>query len=191
MDRVSYIDKRLSMYDNNSFKIITSGMRIFLIGFMGSGKTHWGTRIAEKLQIPFYDLDAVIVNSEGMNISEIFVNKGEEYFRYIEKQTLEDLVAREENFVLSAGGGTPCFFNNIDFMKRNGKVLWLNTSLEALNQRLIKEKMSRPLLKGITEMGLRAYIIRKLSERKMYYEQADLMVHEETTDLKSFISMLQ
>ena len=166
-------------------------MRIFLIGFMGSGKTHWGTRIAEKLQIPFYDLDAVIVNSEGMSISEIFVNKGEEYFRYMEKQTLEDLVAREENFVLSAGGGTPCFFNNIDFMKRNGKVLWLNTSLEALNQRLLKEKMSRPLLRGITELGLRAYIIRKLSERKMYYEQADLMVHEETTDLESFINMLR
>lgn len=166
-------------------------MRIFLIGFMGSGKTHWGTRIAEKLQIPFYDLDAVIVNNEGMNISEIFLNKGEEYFRYIEKQTLEDLVNREENFVLSAGGGTPCFFNNIDFMKRNGKVLWLNTSLEALNQRLMKEKISRPLLKGITEKGLRAYIIRKLSERKIYYEQADLTVHEETTDLESFISMLQ
>ena len=126
-----------------------------------------------------------------MSISEIFVSKGEEYFRYTEKQTLEDLVSREENFVLSAGGGTPCFFNNIDFMKRNGKVLWLNTSLEALNQRLIKEKMSRPLLKGITESGLRAYIIRKLSERKMYYEQADLMVHEETTDLESFINMLQ
>ncbi|HET6999900.1 MAG TPA: shikimate kinase [Puia sp.] len=166
-------------------------MRIFLIGFMGSGKTHWGTRISEKLQIPFYDLDAVIVHNEGMNISEIFLNKGEEYFRYIEKQTLEDLVTKEENFVLSAGGGTPCFFNNIDFMKRNGKVLWLNTSLEALNQRLLKEKMSRPLLRGITESGLRAYIIRKLSERKMYYEQADLMVHEETTDLDSFINMLR
>jgi shikimate kinase len=166
-------------------------MRIFLIGFMGSGKTHWGTRIAEKLQFPFYDLDAVVVNSEGMNISEIFASKGEEYFRYVEKQTLEDLVNREENFVLSAGGGTPCFFNNIDFMKRNGKVLWLNTSLEALNQRLMKEKMSRPLLRGVTESDLRAYIIRKLSERKMYYEQADLMVHEETADLESFIHILQ
>ncbi len=84
-------------------------MRIFLIGFMGSGKTHWGTRIAENLKIPFYDLDAVIVHEEGMNISEIFTVKGEEYFRYKEKQTLEDLVAKEENFVLSAGGGTPCF----------------------------------------------------------------------------------
>ncbi len=166
-------------------------MRIFLIGFMGSGKTHWGMRIAEKLQIPFYDLDAVIVNNEGMNISEIFADKGEEYFRYKEKQTLEDLVNKEEHFVLSAGGGTPCFFNNIKFMKRSGKVLWLNTSLEALNQRLLKEKMSRPLLSGITESGLRSYIIRKLSERKMYYEQADLMVHEETTELESFISMLQ
>jgi shikimate kinase len=166
-------------------------MRIFLIGFMGSGKTHWGTRIAEKLNIPFYDLDAVVVNHEGMNISEIFSNKGEEYFRYIEKQTLEDLVGREENFVLSAGGGTPCFFNNIEFMKRSGKVLWLNTSLDALNQRLMKEKMTRPLLRGITEADLRAYIIRKLSERKMYYEQADLMVHEETIDLDSLVTMLQ
>ena len=75
-----------------------------------------------------------------MSISEIFTEKGEEYFRYMEKQTLEDLVDREENFVLSAGGGTPCFFNNIDFMKKNGKVLWLNTSLEALNQTTSERK---------------------------------------------------
>jgi shikimate kinase len=67
----------------------------------------------------------------------------------MEKQTLEDLVSREEHFVLSAGGGTPCFFNNIEFMKKNGKVLWLNTSLEALNQRLLKEKMSRDLWIGL------------------------------------------
>jgi shikimate kinase len=166
-------------------------MRIFLIGFMGSGKTHWGSRMAEKLQIPFYDLDAVIGGNEGMGIAEIFALKGEEYFRYMEKQTLEDLVSREKNFVLSAGGGTPCFFNNIEFMKRNGKVLWLNTSLEILNQRLLKEKISRPLLRGITEAGLRAYIIRKLSERKMYYEQADLMVHEETVELEKLVTLIQ
>ena len=165
-------------------------MRIFLIGFMGSGKTHWGTRMAERLQIPFYDLDAVIVNNEGMSIAEIFASKGEEYFRYMEKQTLEDLVSREEHFVLSAGGGTPCFFNNIEFMKRSGRVLWLNTSLEALNQRLLKERMARPLLRGITEAGLRAYIIRKLSERKMYYEQADLMVHEEAIELESLLKLI-
>ena len=166
-------------------------MRIFLIGFMGSGKTHWGNRIAEKLQIPFYDLDAVIVQAEGMSISDIFSIKGEEYFRYMEKQTMEDLVLKEENFVLSAGGGTPCFFNNIEFMKRNGRVLWLNTSLEVLNQRLLKEKKMRPLLRNIDEAGLRAYIIRKLSERKMYYEQADMMVHEEIMALEPLVSLLQ
>ena len=76
-------------------------------------------------------------------------------------------------------------------MKRSGKVVWLNTSLEILNQRLLKEKTSRPLLRGITEHGLRSYIIRKLSERKMYYEQADLMVHEETMDLESLMGLLK
>lgn len=181
----------MHLCNRGQHEILNGTMRIFLIGFMGSGKTHWGTRIAEKLQIPFYDLDAVIVNAEGMSISEIFAIKGEEYFRYMEKQTLEDLVSREEHFVLSAGGGTPCFFNNIEFMKKNGKVLWLNTSLEVLNQRLLKEKKTRPLLRNINEAGLRAYIIRKLSERKMYYEQADLMVHEETMELEHLIGLLQ
>ena len=166
-------------------------MRLFLIGFMGSGKTHWGTRIAGKLDLPFYDLDAVIVDSEGMNIPEMFAAKGEEYFRYAEKQMLEDLVQKEEHFVLSVGGGTPCFFNNIEFMKKNGKVLWLNTSLEVLNKRLLRDKYTRPLLNTITEAGLRAYIIRKLSERKMYYEQADIMVHEEAVELESFMGMLK
>jgi shikimate kinase len=166
-------------------------MRIFLIGFMGSGKTHWGSRIAKNLQIPFYDLDSVIVHEDGMSVSEIFATKGEEYFRYKEKQKLEELVSQQENFVLSAGGGTPCFFNNIKFMKKHGKVVWLNTSLEVLNKRLLNEKMSRPLLREISEAGLRAYIIRKLSERKMYYEQADLMVHEETIELEPLLTMLQ
>jgi|SRR5450432_848374 len=165
-------------------------MRIFLIGFMGSGKTYWGTRIAENLHIPFFDLDAVIVHKEGMPVSEIFAGKGEEYFRYKEKQTLEDLANKNEHFVISAGGGTPCFFNNIKFMKRNGKVIWLNTSLEVLNKRLIREKITRPLLQNISEAGIRSYIIRKLSERKMYYEQADIMVHEENMELESIVSLL-
>ncbi len=166
-------------------------MRIFIIGFMGSGKTFWGTRIAEALQIPFYDLDAVIVNEEGMSVSEIFDIKGEEYFRYKEKQMLEDLVASNEHFVLSAGGGTPCFFNNIKFMKRQGKVIWLNTSTSILKQRLMKEKQLRPLLWGISEASLHNYIVRKLGERKMYYEQANLTVFEDDMVLESVIDLLK
>lgn len=166
-------------------------MRIFLIGFMGSGKTYWGTKIAESLQFSFYDLDAVIVEEEGMAIAEIFKSRGEEYFRYREKMVLEELVAKTDNFVLSTGGGTPCFFNNIKSMKGHGKVIWLNTSTSMLQQRLTKERLTRPLLRNISEAELHSYIIRKLGERKMYYEQADVIVKEEEMLLEPLISLLK
>ncbi|MBS1599839.1 MAG: shikimate kinase [Bacteroidetes bacterium] len=165
-------------------------MKIFLIGFMGSGKTHWGKLLAEKLQMSFFDLDTVITEKEGKTISEIFADKGEEFFRYREKEVLEELVNNNENFILSSGGGTPCFFNNISFMKKNGRVVWLNTSVDILKQRLLKERMSRPLIKNIGEAQLKSYIIRKLGERKMYYEQADVMVNEEGILLQPLIELL-
>jgi shikimate kinase len=167
-------------------------MKIFLIGFMGSGKTHWGKILSAKLQLPFRDLDSLIVEKEQKSIAEVFSEKGEEYFRYQEKQTLEELINEEESFVLSCGGGTPCFFNNIEFMKKSGKVLWLNTSIDVLKERLLKERMSRPLIRDINVEELRRYIVRKLTERKMYYEQADAMVNEESITLEELIrSLLQ
>jgi shikimate kinase len=165
-------------------------MKIFLIGFMGSGKTHWGRHLSTKLGIPFYDLDTVIVESEGSSVADIFTVKGEEYFRYQEKMKLEEIAERHESFILSCGGGTPCFFNNIEFMKKNGKVIWLNTSVEMLKQRLMREKMSRPLISEVDDEDLRRYIIRKLSERRMYYQQADLTVNEENTNLEELIQLL-
>jgi len=165
-------------------------MKIFLIGFMGSGKTHWGKLLADKLQLRFFDLDTVITEKENKTISEIFSDKGEEHFRYREKEVLEELVKENENFILSSGGGTPCFFNNIKFMKKNGRVVWLNTSIDILKQRLLKERMSRPLIRNIGEDQLKAYIIRKLGERKMYYEQADVMVNEESILLQPLIELL-
>ena len=167
-------------------------MKIFLIGFMGSGKTHWGKLLSAKLQLPFRDLDSLIVEKEQKSIADVFAEKGEEYFRYQEKQTLEELINEEESFVLSCGGGTPCFFNNIELMKKSGKVLWLNTSIDVLKDRLLKERMSRPLIRDINEEELRRYIVRKLTERKMYYEQADAMVNEESITLEELIrSLLQ
>jgi shikimate kinase len=165
-------------------------MKIFLIGFMGSGKTHWGKLLSAKLQLPFRDLDSLIVEKEQKSIADVFSERGEEYFRYLEKETLEEQVNQEESFVLSCGGGTPCFFNNIEFMKKSGKVLWLNTSVDVLKDRLLKERMSRPLIKEISDEELRRYIIRKLSERKMYYEQADIMVNEESITLEELIRLL-
>lgn len=165
-------------------------MKIFLIGFMGSGKTHWGRRLGAKLNLPFYDLDTVIVEQEQKTVADIFAEKGEEYFRNVEKDTLERISEEQESFILSCGGGTPCFFNNIEFMKKNGKVIWLNTSVDMLTQRLHKERMSRPLISEIDDEDLRRYIIKKLSERRMYYQQADVTVGEENTNLDELIDLL-
>jgi shikimate kinase len=165
-------------------------MKIFLIGFMGSGKTHWGKLLAAKLQLPFRDLDTVIVEKENRSVADLFSGKGEEYFRNKEKQTLEEIVEEYPSFILSCGGGTPCFFNNIEFMKKSGKVVWLNTSVDVLKERLLKEKMSRPLIREIGDDDLKRYIIRKLSERRMYYEQAEVIVSEETITLDVLTQLL-
>jgi shikimate kinase len=165
-------------------------MKIYLIGFMGSGKTHWGKQLSAKLGLPFYDLDTVIVEKEHRTVADIFEESGEEYFRYQEKEMLEAIVAEMESFILSCGGGTPCFFNNIEFMKKNGKVIWLNTSVDILKQRLLKERKTRPLISEVNDEELRRYIVKKLSERRMYYQQADVTVMEENTNLEELIQLL-
>lgn len=166
-------------------------MRVFLIGFMGSGKTHWGKQLAAKLKIPFYDLDEVIVEKEERSVTEIFAECGEEYFRVLEKDTLESLIDDNESMVLSCGGGTPCFFNNIETMKKYGVTVWLNTHAEVILQRLMKEKSSRPLLKNIADEDMKSYIIRKLNERRMYYEQADVVLdNENSITMNEFIQTI-
>jgi shikimate kinase len=165
-------------------------MKIFLIGFMGSGKTHWGKLLSAKLRLPFRDLDTVIGERENKSISTIFTEKGEEYFRYQEKKILEEITGEQDSFILSCGGGTPCFFNNIEFMKKNGKVILLNTSIDALKERLLKERMSRPLIREVNDDELRRYIIRKLTERRMYYQQADVTVNEESVTMEELLRLL-
>src|SRR5579872_1565033 len=165
-------------------------MKIFLIGFMGSGKTHWGRLLSKKLGLTFYDLDTVIVDQEKKSVADIFAEKGEEYFRYKETEALERIAEKEDGFILSCGGGTPCFFNNIEFMKKNGRVIWLNTSTDVLKQRLLSERKTRPLIRGVDEGDLSKYIIKKLSERRMYYQQADVTVSEENITLDELIRLL-
>jgi shikimate kinase len=163
-------------------------MRIFLIGFMGSGKTHWGKQLSQRLQLSFFDLDEVIVQSEQLSIPDIFATKGEEHFRNKEKEMLEKLVDENTSMVVSCGGGTPCFFNNIEFMKKYGTVVWLNTAVNVLLGRLMKERNLRPLLKDISDEDLRNYVMRKLNERRMYYEQADVVIdREDAFSMNDFI----
>ena len=154
-------------------------MRIFLIGFMGSGKTHWGKQLSECLSMPFYDLDEVIEENEKRTVADIFTESGEEYFRIKEKEVLEKLVDENLSIIISCGGGTPCFFNNIDFMKTYGLVVWLNTNIDVLGNRLLKQRNQRPVLSGLRDDELKAFIIKKMNERRMYYEQADLIIDNE------------
>ncbi len=158
---------------------------------MGSGKTHWGKILSRRLQVPFYDLDEAISEIENKTVRQIFHDEGEEYFRVKEQEVLEAIIDDHENVVVSTGGGTPCFFNNIDLMKKNGTVIWLNTSVDVLVQRLVKEKQSRPLIKNISDNDLRSFIVKKLQDRRLYYEQADVMLQEEAVTIDSLLKQIQ
>ena len=158
---------------------------------MGSGKTHWGKILSQQTSLPYFDLDEVIVTSEKMSVQQIFHDKGEEYFRIKEQEVLEALAEDHDDVIISTGGGTPCFFNNIDFMKQQGTVVWLNTSVNTLLERLLKQKNSRPLIKNISDSELKSYIIKKLQDRKMYYEQAHVMLHEEVITTESLLKSIQ
>jgi len=165
-------------------------MKIFLIGFMGSGKTHWGKILSEKLHVPFFDLDEKIVEHRGKSIPEIFETEGEEQFRLLEKDVVHLLSENHENFVMATGGGTPCFFNNIDYLKRQGTVVWINCSTECLHNRFIKEKDKRPLIKDIPDDELKSYIIRKYSSRKIFYQQANVILPEEVITIENLVDKI-
>lgn len=157
---------------------------------MGSGKTHRGRQISQKLNIPFFDLDEQIVNSEGKSINEIFDQHGEEYFRQREKEVLNIITESHTSFVMACGGGSPCYFNNIEYMNQSGTTVWLNTTIQVLFDRLIKEREHRPLLKKLSDEQLRGFIIKKFSDRKIYYEQARIMIDEDAASLEQIIEKI-
>jgi len=165
-------------------------MKIFLIGFMGSGKTHWGGLLSEKLGIRFFDLDEQVTEHAGKSIAEIFSTEGEEQFRLKEKDVLHLITESHESFVMACGGGSPCYFNNIDYMNQAGTTVWINVSLDILFERLVKEKDKRPLIKDLSAEQLRAFINKKFADRKIYYEQADVTVDEEPVQLENLIEKI-
>ncbi len=165
-------------------------MKIFLIGFMGCGKTHLGKIISEKLNFPFFDLDEKIIEHEGRSINEIFQKEGEEYFRLLEKDLLHMITESHETFVMATGGGAPCFYNTIDYLKKQGTVVWINCSTDCLYKRLLKEREKRPLLNNIPDKELKSYVIKKYSSRKIFYQQASVILPEENPDIDSVVSKI-
>lgn len=150
-------------------------MRIFLIGFMGSGKTTWGKWISEKTDLPFLDLDEIIENRANLKINDIFDTKGEAYFRKLEAVCLRELHEKKD-FILACGGGTPCYYDNMMVMNSLGITVWLNTPKQVMATRLLEEAGHRPLIRSLSPSGLQEYIDDKLEERLQFYQQATLIV---------------
>jgi len=145
--------------------------RIILIGYMGSGKTTVGKALSKTTGMMFYDLDWYIESRMRKSVSQIFAEKGEEGFRKIEYNMLHE-VAEFEDVIISCGGGTPCFFDNMDYLNQQGDVVYLKATPEVLYQHLLMAKIERPLLKDKTPDELIAYITQHLQEREPFYSKA-------------------
>ncbi|MEQ8704698.1 MAG: shikimate kinase [Phaeodactylibacter sp.] len=154
-------------------------MQIYLLGFMGSGKSYSGKRLAELLGRAFTDLDTFIEEQEGRSVRSIFEQAGEAYFRQAEAAALRQMAAQPAA-VVATGGGTPCFHQNMDWMNQNGLTIYLDTAPAVLFQRLKEGRSHRPLIRSMTEEALRQFIHDKLQERSHYYQQASIVYQQRT-----------
>lgn len=163
---------------------------IFLIGYMGSGKTTLAKKLASKLELPFIDTDDEIVKEIGMSITEYFQLHGEEKFRELERKQL--LKTAQQNAIVSTGGGSPCFFDNMHWMNENGISVYLQMSPKSLFDRLSQSKPNkRPILIGKTEEELFNFITEKLTEREPFYQQAHLIIDHINTPIDDLIILLK
>ena len=165
-------------------------MKVFLIGFMGCGKTTIGRHLALSAGIDFVDTDRSIEMQEGMTVSEIFERQGEAAFRRMEQKILSDL-HNCSSAVVATGGGMPCHEDNINRMLASGKVAYLKASPQTLVKRLIQSQTERPLIKGKTETQLLQYITEKLSEREPFYKRANITLQTENKSIKDIVSSFQ
>ena len=163
---------------------------IFLVGFMGSGKTTWGKKVANVLDMPFVDLDHEIVENIGMTIPEYFKAHGEESFRKLENEYLKKQAGRVA--IISTGGGTPCYFDNMEWINNNGLSLYLYHTSKSLWSRLSQSDVNkRPVLKGLTGDELFEFIDSKLNERAKYYEKAHIKFEQIHTPLEEIIDLIR
>ncbi len=150
---------------------------IFLIGMTGAGKTFWGKKIAAALEKDFFDLDGEIESKEQKTILQIFLHHGEKYFRQKESDILRTFETKQ-NFVLATGGGTPCFFDNLSWLNKNGLTVWIHEPAFILAERLIHEKNHRPLIRDFDSDELLNFLQIKMEERNSCFSKA--VVHIES-----------
>lgn len=174
----------------NSNQAEPSKQLIFLIGFMGCGKSTLGKKVAKKTDYTFIDLDELIVKEIGMSISMYFETFGEDSFRAVEQKMLHSL-KDTTNTIVATGGGAPCFFDNMDWMNQYGKTVYIKLSPKALVSRLLqKEIETRPLLKGKSQNELVDFISATLEERTPFYSRAKIVYDGLQSNPKDLIKQI-
>jgi shikimate kinase len=165
-------------------------MRIYLIGYMGSGKTTLGHQLASALGLLFIDLDKYIEERNYKTVPQLFSEFGEDEFRIRERKALEE-VSDFNDVVVSTGGGAPCFFDNMELMNRTGITLFLNIDIPTLVERLLKSKTDRPLIRGKSNEELTVFIHEMLQKRLPYYEQAQLRISQSDSLLEDVLDIIR
>ena len=165
-------------------------MRIYLLGFMGSGKSSQGKKLASKLGYKFLDTDQMTEKASNAKISEIFRDKGESWFRDMEADVLRATVLYPDA-VIACGSGTPCYFNNMQWMFARGVTIYMQQPAERLFGRLKSRKAKRPLIAGMDDDALKNYIIEKLSQRNYLYQKAHHTVDLSEHGVKDIMEMLE
>jgi shikimate kinase len=160
-------------------------MKIFLVGLMGSGKSYWTKQLAKKYKTGGYDLDYLIEVKEEKTIAEIFTEDGEDYFRKTESTVLK-WFDQKKTYVLATGGGAPCFFDNMDWMNKQGITIWLDEPLPVIAARLAPEKAHRPLIAKLSDSELLAFLEKQRAERFPFYSAAQIHLQDETITSDSF-----
>lgn len=155
-------------------------MVISLIGYMGCGKSHISKILSDKINFRLIDLDKEISRRNKLSIPDIFEKKGEIHFRKLEREVLEEILASEENIVLSLGGGTPVYYNNMELINHNSKSIFLRASVNTLFERLSKQKEKRPLIANISDEDLPEFIAKHLFERNVFYSKAQFSVNTDS-----------
>ncbi len=165
-------------------------MKITLLGYMGAGKSTVSRHLAAELQLPLIDLDKRIENESGKSITETIFNKGELHFRKLERRLLEEAL-KEESFVLSTGGGTPCYYDNLALINRNSFSVYLQYSVIELYERLEGQQAERPLIAHLKGDQLKEFVAKHLFERAPFYEGATEIIRAGNRPLNEIVNEIK
>lgn len=166
-------------------------MRIFIIGYMGAGKTTVGKRLANRLGVNFIDLDDAFEAKYRYSIPRFFDHFGEEKFRDLENECLKEIIRENQDAVISTGGGTACFMGNMDLMQKAGTTIYLKMHPKSLAHRLNRARRLRPVVRDIQNDDMQEFVEEQLAEREPYYEKARITAKGESLDIDELVGSIK